>query len=88
MPTIPLFYGISIRMYYRHHAPPHFHAIYGGAEAVFDISSSQLLAGNLPVNATRLVQQWAELHKKDLLKNWQLADEGETLERIPGLDAE
>ena len=32
MPEISHFFGISIRMYYDDHNPPHFHAIYGGAE--------------------------------------------------------
>ena len=29
MPTICIFYGIIIRMFFDEHAPPHFHAQYG-----------------------------------------------------------
>ncbi len=35
MPLIAQFYGILIRMFFNDHHPPHFHASYGGEEAVF-----------------------------------------------------
>jgi hypothetical protein len=39
MPTISMFFGIMIRMYYapEEHNPPHIHALYQGAEAVFAV---------------------------------------------------
>src|ERR1043166_4233240 len=37
MPTISRFYGITIRMYWTDHGPPHFHAIHGGTAAAFAI---------------------------------------------------
>lgn len=30
MPVITRFYGIVIRMYFREHGVPHFHAVYAG----------------------------------------------------------
>jgi hypothetical protein len=39
MPTISSFYGILIQMFWRDHAPPHFHALYAEHEA-FERSSS------------------------------------------------
>jgi hypothetical protein len=40
MPTISGFYGILIRMFFNHHAPPHFHARYAEFEATIDITNS------------------------------------------------
>ena len=53
MPRLSQFYGIAIYMYYRDHAPPHFHAIYGEHEATFRIATGTVLAGRLPRRARR-----------------------------------
>ena len=85
MPRISIFYGIVIAMYYREHGVPHFHALYGEYEASISISSLELLGGSLPPQAFRLVRRWAFLHRKELLKNWDLAEQGEVLESIAPL---
>ncbi len=36
MPTISQFFGIVIQMFWREHAPPHFHALYGEFEALIE----------------------------------------------------
>ena len=51
MPTISMFYGIIIRMYYDDHNPPHFHAYYGNNKAMFDFNSN-LIQGTFPTNQT------------------------------------
>lgn len=56
MPTISVFYGIVIQMFWMDHAPPHFHALYGGEEALIDIRSLAVLEGALPRRALALVQ--------------------------------
>ena len=50
MPTISMFYGIIIRMYYApgEHNPPHFQVYYNEFKATIDIASCELLHGNLP----------------------------------------
>jgi hypothetical protein len=48
VPTISRFYGIVIRMYFSDHAPPHFHAVYSGDEAVIAIESGEVIRGGLP----------------------------------------
>ena len=58
-------------MYYKDHAPPHFHAEYGDAEAVVQISPVGILGGELPTRAKSLVFEWATLHQNELLTNWQ-----------------
>jgi hypothetical protein len=55
MPTISAFFGILIRMYYRDHAPPHFHAVYGEQEALIDIETLDVLEGRLSRRALELV---------------------------------
>jgi hypothetical protein len=86
MPRISQFYGIAIYMYYRDHAPPHFHAIYGEFEAEVEIATASVLEGKLPRKARSLVLEWAESHREELERNWALARAGEPLEQIPPLE--
>ncbi len=48
MPTISQFFGIIIQMFWREHAPPHFHALYGEHEALIDIRTLEVITGSLP----------------------------------------
>lgn len=73
VPTISRFYGIVIRMYFSDHAPPHFHAVYGGQEAVITIASGELLRGRMPDRALRMVREWASIHHDELIANWERA---------------
>lgn len=73
MPEISRFLGIVIRMYMDDHNPPHFHAYYNEFEAIIDINSFSVIAGNLPPKALGLVIEWSALHKKELMENWELA---------------
>jgi hypothetical protein len=59
MPEISRFYGIVIRMYWRDHNPPHFHAEYSGHEALIEIRGGATVAGRLPPRAHGLVVEWA-----------------------------
>jgi hypothetical protein len=85
MPRICSFYGVVIAMYYREHGVPHFHALYGGHEASIAIQSLKVLHGDLPPRVYRLVNRWASLHREELLKNWDLAEQGEVMEHIDPL---
>mgnify|MGYP001615321000 FL=1 len=75
MPTISMFYGIIIRMYRgkKEHDPPHFPAYYQDSHATFNVETSELMEGNLPNRQIRLVQAWAELHRDELIADWELA---------------
>jgi hypothetical protein len=86
MPTVALFYGIAIRMYFNDHDPPHFHALYGRAQVIIRISDGQIIRGALPPVATRLVTDWALLRRAELEENWRRAREQRPLERIAGPD--
>ena len=72
MPTISRFYGILIQMYFGDHAPPHFHALYAEFEAVVDIRTFEIIRGELPLRAMALVLEWSQLHRNELMGDWEL----------------
>jgi Domain of unknown function (DUF4160) len=86
VPRISAFYGIAIYMYYRDHAPPHFHAIYGEYEATVAIETAEVLEGRLPRRARTLVSEWAAAHRGELEHSWQLARASQPLPTIEGLE--
>jgi len=73
-------------MYYGDHAPPHLHAIYGAHEAVVNIQTGAVIAGNLPRRAGKLVDEWATAHQAALLENWERATNLQPLLPIDPLD--
>ncbi|MBP9663356.1 MAG: DUF4160 domain-containing protein [Pyrinomonadaceae bacterium] len=79
MPTISMFFGIVIRMYFgpKEHNPPHIHAVYQGAEAIFSVSEGQKSSGDFPARQSKLVEAWIEIHRDELLANWELCQNGE-----------
>ena len=81
MPTISRFYGIIIRMFYRDHAPPHFHAVYGGDELQIGISPIKILEGESPGRVRSMALEWAALHQEELLIDWERCQQG--LEPFP-----
>ncbi|MBX3044837.1 MAG: DUF4160 domain-containing protein [Candidatus Kapabacteria bacterium] len=85
MPTISMFYGISIMMFYDEHNPPHFHAKYNEFKASIRISDLALMNGSLPPKALGLVVEWASLHQDELLQNWENAQIGNKLLNIKAL---
>ena len=85
MPVISRFYGIAILMFFQDHHPSHFHAKYEGQIAVFSIKGCRLLAGKLPPRAMRLVKEWAKMHEKELLEDWDIAQKDGKLKSIEPL---
>lgn len=71
MPEISRFLGIIIQMFIDDHNPPHFHAVYNEFEAEIIIYESHLLNGNLPPQILRKVLYWADLHRDELMQNWE-----------------
>jgi len=70
MPEIARFYGIVIKLFFGDHPPPHFHAVYGEYIGLFDISSLEMIEGDLPRRARNLVLEWAERNQSELLDMW------------------
>jgi hypothetical protein len=88
MPILSAFYGIVIRMYFfdnRQHKLPHIHAEYQGSRAVLSIESGDVLDGSIPAKQVKLVQAWIEIHRDELLADWQLAVNGEEVFKIDPL---
>jgi hypothetical protein len=79
MPTISMFFGIIIRMYFapREHNPPHIHVYYQNDKAILDIMSCEIIDGILPSRQIRLVTAWIEIHREALLADWTLCQNGE-----------
>lgn len=82
MPKISEFYGIVIVMNFNEHPPPHFHAIYGDAEAWVAIDTLEVTRGTLPPPQLRMVLQWAFAHQSELRDNWERAMRRHILKRI------
>ncbi len=85
MPEISSFYGIAIYMYLSEHNPPHFHVKYQGYEAIITIKEG-IVRGSMPRRALSLVYEWLDLHKDELMDNWQRLSESKAPVKISPLD--
>lgn len=85
MPEISRFLGITIRMRYRDHPPPHFHAEYGEHEITVEIDSG-IVQGRFPRRALTAVLDWYALHRNDLARNWELVEARRPLNPIDPLE--
>ena len=79
MPEICRFLGIIISIYYKEHAPPHFHAKYGGQRAAFSINELKQIEGSLPKRVISLILEWAFEHRDELMEDWKLAERNKEL---------
>ena len=86
MPTISQFFGIVIQMFWKEHAPPHFHALYGEHEALIDIRTLDVIRGSLPRRAQALVLEWVALHRTELMEDWNLCQAKQSPKNISPLD--
>jgi Domain of unknown function (DUF4160) len=85
VPELSRFLGIIIAMFYRDHEPAHFHATYGDYQITVDIATGEV-HGNFPNRALRHVQEWRELHRDELLQDWNLARARQPLRKIEPLE--
>ena len=88
MPTISMFYGILVLMFFRdnrQHHSPHIHVRYQGSEAVIAIPDGTVLGGMLPAKQLKLVMAWIEIHQEELMVDWELAVNGDEPFRIAPL---
>ncbi len=72
MPTISMFYGILIKMFFDDHAPPHFHAEYGEYELAITINPIKIIKGDAPKRVKSMVLEWTALHQEELSHDWDL----------------
>ena len=82
MPEITRFYGIVIKIFFtKEHNPPHFHAVYGEHNGIFEINTLEMIEGDLPIKAQSLVKEWASLYVTDILNMWN----SKILKKLPPL---
>jgi len=85
MPTISVFFGIVIRMYFDDHNPPRIHAEYRDDKAVFDFRGN-ILAGDISSRtAVRLIREWIDLHQFELVQTWNNMQAGKGFKKISPL---
>lgn len=82
MPEITRFYGIIIKLFFGDHPPPHFHAVYGEYIALFDINTLNVIEGDLPQRARKLVVEWAKNYQAELKTIW----ETQEFKKLPPLE--
>lgn len=59
--------------------------MYGEYEISVEVETARI-HGQFPPRALKLVLEWMELHKSELLENWELARQGQPLKRIAPLE--
>ena len=82
MPEIARFYGIVIKLFFGDHPPPHFHAVYGEYIGLFNIDTLEMIEGDLPNRAKKLVSEWANINKRELKSMW----ETQEFRKLPPLE--
>jgi hypothetical protein len=88
MPSISRFHGITIRMFFDenfHPGHPHFHAVYAGIVASFEIVGFKCIAGVLPPRVMQMVKKWASRHEDELMANWARARDHRPLRPVDPL---
>jgi hypothetical protein len=88
VPTISIFFGFVVQMYWRDHPPPHIHAFYQGHEALIAIETGDVVAGAMPPAALRLLRGWVRRRQAELLVNWEHGRLRQPFEAVPGADVE
>jgi hypothetical protein len=88
MPVISMFYGIIVSLYFqdnRRHHRPHIHAKYQDDEAVIAIPDGEVLEGHLPPGKMKMVLARVEIHRDDVMADWNLAVNGQQPFRVEPL---
>ena len=85
MPVVSMFFGIKVTMYYDDHNPPHFHAEYNEQKVLVDIQKGRVFRGAFPSRQLKFVLAWAEIHRDELMENWELAKRDLPLQSIAPL---
>ena len=87
MPEISRFFGIIIKMFFNEHSPPHFHVEYQDYTAIIIIEDGTV-KGEMPRKQLNLIFEWLDIHKTELLKNWELSIARQPLLKIKPLNKE
>lgn len=69
----------------KQHHVPHIHVKYQGEEVVVSIPEGDVLEGGIPKPKMKLLQAWIELHKDELVADWEIAVSGQQPYKIDPL---
>lgn len=72
-------------MYWRDHAPPHFHAKYKDDEVTVEIMTG-IVSGKMSSRAISMIQEWRMQYRDELILNWELAEEKKAINPIKPLE--
>jgi len=67
------------------HSLLHIHVHYQDYNAIIEIPSGVIIEGKLPRPKQKLVDAWIEIHKDELVADWELAINGEPIFKIDPL---
>ena len=84
MPQISSFFGIIIFMNYSDHVPPHFHAWYNEYKVTVSIKEG-VVKGEMPGRALRMILEWLDIHREELMENWEKSVKKQALNKIEPL---
>ena len=78
-------YYFHVLLCNRQHHFPHIHVKCQDKEAVIRIPDGEIIEGDLPVGKNKLLQAWMEIHKEELMADWELASNGTNVFQIDPL---
>lgn len=85
LPEVSSFFGIQVYINFSDHNPPHVHVFHGDCRALIDIRDASVLQGALPRRQLKLVLAWCEIHREELLEDWELVKNQQPPKRIDPL---
>ena len=69
----------------KQHKMPHIHVKYQDDEVIVAVPDGDILEGSIPKAKMKLLQAWIEIHKDELLADWELAVSGQQPYKIEPL---
>jgi len=69
----------------KQHKLPHIHVKFQGHEVIVSIPDGEVLDGSIPNSKMKLLHAWFEIHKDELVADWELAVAGQQLYKIEPL---
>ena len=82
--SVKVYGWLCFFMNFTDHAPAHFHAWYGEYRISVNIEDG-VVKGEMPGRALRMILEWLDLHRDELLLNCNKAQNGEPLDNIEPL---
>ncbi|MEM9886515.1 MAG: DUF4160 domain-containing protein [Bacteroidota bacterium] len=70
MPTFFTVSGVKIQLFFKDHAPPHFHTEISEYKALIRIVDGEIMEGKLPKNKRKVILEWTKENKEILMEIW------------------